>query len=223
MNKDYLSALPDELVLHIMYFMDTSSVAQCRSVNKRLSRLSYDKVLLRKFPHYVLNDEVYFKEEAYFSKELFQELIKRDTNDLEWLVPRTTDIIKECQMDNMSWALLTDATWYVARDAAWFAVGNAACNIAGHAGWHASWDSAWYPARYAACNIAGDAGWDAEWDAASNLIDMRMTLLLRVIYTLLYVSATKSQRIAVAQITLDCLTSLTICSLDTCWYHISRL
>ena len=127
MNRDYLSTLPDELVLHIMYFMDPVSVAQCRRVNKRLSRLSYDKILLRKFPHYVLNREVYFKEEAYHSEELFLELMKMDTNDLVWLVPRTTSIIKECQMDSMSWALLTcaawDATWDAARYAAWYAAG----------------------------------------------------------------------------------------------------
>jgi hypothetical protein len=28
MNRDYLSTLPDELVLHIMYFMDPMSVAR---------------------------------------------------------------------------------------------------------------------------------------------------------------------------------------------------
>ena len=50
--------LPDELILHIMYFMDPISVGMCRSVKKCLSRLAYDKVLLIKFPHYVLGEEV---------------------------------------------------------------------------------------------------------------------------------------------------------------------
>ena len=66
--------LPDELILHILYFMNPHTVGQCRSVNKCLSRLAYDKVLLRKCPHYVLKEEIYFKEEAYHSEELFREL-----------------------------------------------------------------------------------------------------------------------------------------------------
>jgi hypothetical protein len=178
MNRDYLSTLPDELVLHIMYFMDPVSVAQCRRVNKRLSRLSYDKILLRKFPHYVLNREVYFKEEAYHSEELFLELMKRDTNDLVWLVPRTTSIIKECQMDSMSWALLTcaawDATWDAARYAAWddarYAAWDAAWDAATdarNAAWYAAWDATWDATWYAATDAARDAG-NAAWIAAKN-------------------------------------------------------
>ena len=81
MNKDFLCALPDELILNILYFMDPISVGQCRSVNKRLSRLSYDKVLLRKFPHYVLKEDVYFKEEAYLSEGNFLELNPRDPSN----------------------------------------------------------------------------------------------------------------------------------------------
>ena len=140
-----------------MYFMDPVSVAQCRRVNKRLSRLSYDKILLRKFPHYVLNREVYFKEEAYHSEELFLELMKRNTNDLVWLIPRTTSIIKECQMDSMSWALLTHAAWYAARDAAWNAARDAARNTALYAAWETAWDATWNGARYAAWNGAWNA------------------------------------------------------------------
>ena len=122
MNKDFLCALPDELILHILYFMDPISVGQCRSVNKRLSRLAYDKVLLKKFPHVIVHREVYFQEEAYLSKGVFLELMKRNTNDLSWLVRRTTAIMKECQMDSMSWCLLTCA----ARSAAWYAAWYAA-------------------------------------------------------------------------------------------------
>jgi hypothetical protein len=122
--------------------MEPISVGQCRSVNKHLLRLSYDKVLLRKFPHYVLNSEVYFKEEAYHSKELFLELMKRDTNDLEWLVPRTTSIIKECQMDSMSWALLTCARATGWDPATWDATWTAAQDGAVYAAMYAAWETA---------------------------------------------------------------------------------
>ena len=118
MNKDFLCALPDELILHILYFMDPISVGQCRSVNKRLSRLAYDKVLLKKFPHVIVHRDVYFQEEAYLSKGVLLELMKRNTNDLSWLVCRTTAIMKECQMDSMSWCLLTYAARNAARNAA---------------------------------------------------------------------------------------------------------
>ena len=110
--------------------MDPISVGQCRSVNKRLSRLAYDKVLLRKFPHVIVHREVYFQEEAYLSKAVFLELMKRNTNDLSWLVRRTTVIMKECQMDSMSWCLLT----YAARYAAGYDAGDAA--------WNAAWGAA---------------------------------------------------------------------------------
>ena len=166
MNKDYLSTLPDELLLHIMYFMDPVSIAQCRQVNKHLSRLSYDKVLLRKFPHYVLNSEVYFKEEAYHSEELFLELMKRDTNDLFWLVPKTTSIIRECQMDSMSWALLTYSAWYAARDAAWSAAWDASWDAAGCAAWDAAWSAAWSADGCAARSALPSGNWVTTWDAA---------------------------------------------------------
>ena len=155
MNKDFLCALPDELILHILYFMDPISVGQCRSVNKRLSRLAYDKVLLKKFPHVIVHREVYFQEEAYLSKGVFLELMKRNTNDISWLVRRTTAIMRECQMDSMSWSLLT----YAANDAAWKAAWEAAC-AARYAAGYAAGSAAWSAAR--------NAAWSAAWSAAGN-------------------------------------------------------
>ena len=81
--------------------------------------------------------------------------MKRDTNDLVWLVPRTTSIIKECQMDSMSWALLTCAAWNAAlnaaRDAAW--------ETARDATWDATWVTTWE---------AGNAAWIAAKNATKD-------------------------------------------------------
>ena len=153
-----LCSLPDELILHVMYFMDSSSVGQCRLVNKRLSRLAYDKVLVRKFPHYVLDGDVYFKEEAYLSNLGFLKLMKRDTNDLSWLVHRTTDIIKECHMDSISWCLLINS--------AMGAAGYAASLVAGYVAWTATRDAAWTAAQ-----ATLDASWAADWTAAQAALD----------------------------------------------------
>ena len=170
MNKDFLCALPDELILHILYFMNPHTVGQCRSVNKCLSRLAYDRGLLRKFPHYVLKEEIYFKEEAYHSDELFRELMRRDTNDMSWLVSRTNIILRECQMDSGSWALLTDASWIAAWKAACRTARNAAGDAGGDAAGHAAGTAAWYTDWYAARNAAMDATVDvartSAWYAA---------------------------------------------------------
>ena len=106
------------------------------------------------FPHVIINGEVYFKEEAYRSEGVFLELMKRNTNDLSWLVPRTTAIMRECQMDSMSWCLLTYAAWGAARDAALDAAWDVARDAAGDAAWSATLDADW------------DAALDAAWGAA---------------------------------------------------------
>ena len=153
--------------------MNPVSVGQCRSVNKRLSRLAYDKILLRKFPHVIVNGEVYFKEEAYLSDGIFLELMRNDTNDLSWLVHRTTDIMRECQMDSTSWGLLIIAAQDVARDAAEYAERDASWNGVRYAAYSAAYDVidgcgglyADINDMYSAFDDACDAAWDV-WIAS---------------------------------------------------------
>ena len=77
--------------------------------------------------------------------------MRRDTNDLDWLVHRATDIIKECQMNSMSWAMLTEAAW----DVTWRAAGCATWN------WDIAGDAVFNAAVYASRNAGRGTAWSA--------------------------------------------------------------
>ena len=89
---------------------------------------------------------------------------------MSWLVSRTNIILRECQMDSGSWALLTDASWIAAWKAACRTARNAAGDAGGDAAGHAAGTAAWYTDWYAARNAAMDATVDvartSAWYAA---------------------------------------------------------
>jgi hypothetical protein len=97
-----LLELPDEILLDVLYYLDSSTILNCRLVNRRLYRLSHDSGLSKRLPHIVT---YYLKEDPFLTKALFQELTNQDTMDL--LAARYTSIIRELNMDSMSWAILT--------------------------------------------------------------------------------------------------------------------
>jgi hypothetical protein len=103
--------LLDELIDHILTFLKERDIGRCRQVNRRLYQITNRLYLIKRFPHIYVDGSLYLKEQAYFTPALHDRiLMTTTTNDLEWLVSRTTPIIREiCNGDMMSWIMMIDA------------------------------------------------------------------------------------------------------------------
>lgn len=155
--------LPDEMVLHILSFLDERSLIRCRSVNKQLLRIVHDDLLISKFPNIILQDKRYLKEEAYNRKDLLFIILQNKTNDLQWLISRQTHMLKNIYgpNDKIAWCLAMlstckaietswNETWNVTQHETWNATQNAS--------WNASWNTAW--------NTVWNTAWNTAWNQA---------------------------------------------------------
>jgi hypothetical protein len=161
-----LTDLPDEIIDHILTFVKERDIGRCRQVNSRLYQITNNPYLVKRFPHIYVDGSLYFKEQAYFTPTLLDRiLITTKTNDLEWLVSRTTPIIREVfNGDMMLWGMMIDAAKYCARTSAWNSVSDTQ-DVAWNFAWDALFDATddWDGARYAVL--------DAVWDVDHLLMD----------------------------------------------------
>lgn len=133
-----MSHLPDELILKILSFCHPVDLVNCRMVSKQLYRLSMDEHLVKQFPHITIGGTVYLKEYAYRCPELLRTILLRRHNDLDWLVSRQTEIMKEIGVTLHDWCLS-----FAAYSAAFVAAANmnVLCEWSTHG---AAWSSAWH-------------------------------------------------------------------------------
>jgi hypothetical protein len=88
--------LPDEVIEHILTFVKDRDLGRCRQVNRRLYQIANSPYIVTLFPHISLDGSLYLKEQAYFTPTLRDRiLMTTESNDLEWLVSRTTPFFKE--------------------------------------------------------------------------------------------------------------------------------
>jgi hypothetical protein len=88
--------LPDEMIEHILTFVKDRDIGRCRQVNRRLYQIANDPHMVKRFPHITVDGSLYLKEQAYFTPTLRDRILTTtQTNDLEWLVSRTTPVFRE--------------------------------------------------------------------------------------------------------------------------------
>jgi hypothetical protein len=172
--------LPDELIEYILTFVTERDLARCRQVDRTLYIIANNPYLIKQFPHLYVHGSLYLKEHAYFTPTIRHWILKtHDTNDLDWLISRTTPIINEVfKGDMMAWALMIALYHYEDITslgiAASYIVYNAAISQVWAAAWAEIWHSIW-------CNVhIKEMTKSYQIDECIRLININTESLLRV-------------------------------------------
>lgn len=149
--------LSDDCMLSIMYFLDPQDLGNIRMVNNRLCILAQNCSLIKSHPSIVINNVWYLKDQAYFTKELLDEIIKGDTKDTDYLINRLTPMFKNFGLTSTEWTLLMYSVSVSIRATVWDAGSSTI-----------SWDDAWAHSITIAwnnvCNNASNV-WNEAWSA----------------------------------------------------------
>jgi hypothetical protein len=187
--------LPDEMIEYILTFVKDRDIGRCRQVNRRLYQIANDPHIVKRFPHISVDGSLYLKEQAYFTPTLRDRILTTtETNDLEWLVSRTTPIFREvCNNDIIAWVIMMITIWDVSgciaskekRLSRILADRDISDDLVYHAAWNAAYDSAWgCVVDVVNDNVVGDAVvWSSECDltklvyeAISCVVGQHMTI-----------------------------------------------
>ena len=99
--------LPTEMTQHVLHYLEPRDLSRAALSCTHMQSLSL--YLRQKLPHVIYHDTVMLHE------QFIHDMIKRPSNDMEFLVNRLTPIFREC-LDSMSWVLCVYSTFIVARD-----------------------------------------------------------------------------------------------------------
>lgn len=100
-------SLPDEIILKIFCFLNPRDLGNCRQVSRQFYRICHDPQLLRHaFPHICIDGTIYLKEQAYRTPKLLESILTNNKeNDLDWLISRQTQAMKNILSSKTAWGL----------------------------------------------------------------------------------------------------------------------
>jgi hypothetical protein len=98
------------MIEYILTFVNDRDLGRCRQVNRRLYRIAHDPYMVKQFPHIYVDGSLYLKEQAYFTPVIRDWIFTHTASqDIDWLVSRTTPIIREIFNGNMmAWSLMIE-------------------------------------------------------------------------------------------------------------------